>query len=132
MIEQVLNRDFVLDQLERVRAELAKGRLEDADDPRRDATAAPLPYKNTPEDIAHAAEVLTAAQGAEHAHSSGQKNFEIPASDRRGGAVAAPIDDFAYLSHNPTISLLQTAIEAYFREVRSDLKKTTNEDLLPR
>ena len=104
MIEQLLNRRFVLEQLDAVRAHLdepATGLAEaDAGDLRRE---------------------LDAASERERRASSGQRGgLERPAAQRRRGKVP-PIDDVAFFSHDPLVSLMQSVLEEYLETVRPDL-----------
>jgi hypothetical protein len=94
VIAQFLNRDVVLDQLEQV-AELV------AFDGRKDpAGASP--------DAALLAE-LRAAAARERECPSGQPGYD-PVDDRRG-AAPAPLDDYAFISRDPVISLVQSALD---------------------
>ena len=94
MIAQFLNRDVVLDQLEQVTELVA------------------LDVRGSrhvgPESAALLAE-LRAAAARERARPSGQPGYDS-AGDRRGDA-GAPLDDYSYISRDPVISLLQSALD---------------------
>ncbi|HEX4961109.1 MAG TPA: metallophosphoesterase [Thermoanaerobaculia bacterium] len=105
MIAQVLNRQFVLDQLEEVRQI-----LQDAAAPeRRGATGI------EPAAAAAALAELDAVRVKEAAASSGQPGFEPPPPERRG-EEAAPLDDFSFFSRDAVLSNLQSALEQVMRE----------------
>ena len=94
MIAQFLNRDVVLDQLAQVTDLVAfevKGR-----------------GHASPESAELLAE-LRAAADRERARPSGQPGYEST-GDRRG-AAGAPLDDYSYISRDPVISLLQSALD---------------------
>jgi hypothetical protein len=118
MIDQVLNRRFVLEQVEDVRAhfeQVAKG------DVRRSGGRAPEGAEElAPEDYNAALLELRAAAEREESASSGQPGFEIPPAERRGGETAADIDDTSFFSRDPVISNLQSALEEYFETQESD------------
>lgn len=113
MIAQVLNRQFVLEQLEMVEAELAQ-----PPDERRSVAEA-LPGDASEADFQAARQELAAARGKEAVESSGQQGYEAPAAERRGDA-GAPIDDTVFISHDPHISILQSALDQYFEEQAAD------------
>ncbi len=125
MIAQVLNRDFVLQQLAAVRDELAAGAGEEG---RREA-APPLAGELGPlaggaaeleaDDWEEALAAVAAAGRREEVATSGQTAFELPPAERRG-EEAAPIDDFSFFSRDPVISNLQAALEQYFDRQEAD------------
>jgi calcineurin-like phosphoesterase family protein len=115
MIAQVLNRRFVLDQLLRVQSELA------AQVARPDEKL--LPKTLPQEDITSAAAELDAASDREEKESSGQKNYDDDPEARRG-EEAAPIDDSVYISSDPIVGLLQSALEEHFDSLAADLIET--------
>jgi hypothetical protein len=86
MIPQVLNRQFVLEQLEAVLAELEKP----FDD--RRGTASELPASASSAEYDAAARELGAAQQREELQSSGQHGYDDD-PDARRGQEPAPIDD---------------------------------------
>lgn len=114
MIEQVLQRSAILQQLQRVRKDLSR-----PSSSRRSATApaAPSviidgkPVELTEDDLRFAAEELAKAEEKENLESSGQPGFQ-PTANRRG-AAAAPLDDVAFVSREPALGLLQSALEQY-------------------
>jgi hypothetical protein len=118
MIDQVLNRRFVVEQLEDVRAHLenvVKGEV------RRSAGSTP----EGAEDLAMAdyeavLSELRAAAEREESASSGQTGFDVPPADRRGAESAADIDDTSFFSRDPVISNLQSALEEYFETQEAD------------
>jgi hypothetical protein len=113
MIAQVLNRQFVLEQLEMVEAELAQ-----PPDQRRSA-AESLPGDASAADFQAAWQELTAAREKEAVESSGQRGYDATGAERRGEA-AAPIDDTVFISHDPHLSILQSALDQYFEERAAD------------
>lgn len=115
MIAQVLNRSFVLDQLGLVQRELATSPAK-PDEER-------LPEPLSQEDIAYAAAALDAARSREETNSSGQKNYDDDPEARRG-QEAAPIDDSVYISSDPIVGLLQSALEEHFDSRGADLIET--------
>lgn len=94
MIAELLNRDFVLEQLADVRSRL-------------------LAVVRTEDDAALVQELASAEQ-REHAYSSGQL-FPLQPGRRRGQGPV-PLDDFAFISRDPIVSTFQSALEAYFDE----------------
>jgi hypothetical protein len=113
MLAQILNREFVLDQLELVHDELQK-----PPDQRRGVEEG-LPAHNSPEDFVEAAAELASAKEREASTSSGQKGYDD--GESRRGQEPALIDDFVFISSDPVISLLQTALQEYFDTVHTDL-----------
>lgn len=118
MLEQVLNRHFVLAYLEEVRGYLES--VATNDEQRRDFVESRRGLGGEfPQDLSLAEsrvvlEYVKEAQFNETQASSGQKTF-VAASERRGDA-ATSLDDTAFISRSPIISLLQTAIEEYYTE----------------
>lgn len=102
MIEQLLNRAFVLDQLEMV-----KTQLESAGPEERGASAATL-------------DAVREATQAETVQSSGQSSFDVTESERRSGDDLL-LDDVAFFSRDPVVSNLQSALEEYFETQQPDL-----------
>jgi hypothetical protein len=107
MIAEVLNRDFVLQQLDELRDDLEAS------------------SRSLEEDTLFA--VLSEAAERERTRSSGQTGFELPAAERRG-QDPAPLDDFAFFSHDPIVNLLQSALDEYFDEHPEDLREEPPED----
>jgi hypothetical protein len=106
MITQVLNKTFVLNQLESVMAELNRPR-----DERRGVDDLPE-FEGTLEDLQAAEESLDIAKDAQ---GDGQRNYNDD-PDARRGEEGAPIDDTVYLSHDPILSNLQSALDEYIEE----------------
>lgn len=104
MIAQVLNRQFVLDQLEEVRRD-----LQEAASPERRTVPTEGP-ELAPDDAAVALAAIDEALQKETVESSGQKGFELPPPERRG-EESAPIDDFSFFSREAVLSNLQSALE---------------------
>jgi hypothetical protein len=88
VIAELLNRQFVIDQLAELRERLP----------------------DEPVDGVNVKGEVAAAEERERRRSSGQPGF---GGDRRGGP---PLDDFSFFSRDPTISLVQSALDAYFDE----------------
>jgi hypothetical protein len=123
MITQVLNRDFVLQQLAAVRAELTAGAGEEG---RREATpeTAMGPVEGSAAELEAGdwEEALAAVHAAglqESVATSGQVAFELPPAERRG-EEPAPIDTSSFFSRDPVISNLQAALEQYFERQQPD------------
>jgi hypothetical protein len=114
VIAQLLNRRFVLDQLQLVQNELSKATTD-----RR--TGGEPPGVTVPQEhIALAAEELEAARKREETRSTGQKSYDDD-PDARRGAEPPPIDDSVFISSDPVISLLQSSLEEYFDSRAADL-----------
>jgi len=114
VIAQLLNREFVLQQMQDIRHELAAETPTDARFPEADH-----------DDYQEALAAVDNAIAREEVASSGQ---QVPGvvSDRRGGDQSAPIDDFAFISHDPIVSLFQSAMDEYFsRGVGGDTVEKT-------
>ena len=116
MIAQVLNRDFVLSQLDVVQHE-----LQISPDQRRTGHQ-DLPFQATETDMAIAADELRLAKEKEAAVSSGQQGYWD--TEARRGEEPAPLDDFVFLSRDPVISILQSALQEYFETKGADLVET--------
>jgi hypothetical protein len=116
MIAEVLNRGFVLQQLEdiekRLRTDVDQGR-----EGGRDA-AAELAAADYAAAYDHVAIVLEQEKIA----SSGQTGFVPPAPERRGRKPSPPLDDFVFISHDPIVSIVQSALEVYFQHPESNDK----------
>lgn len=139
MLRQLLNRDFVLAQVEEVRQQLADGA--DAGLPvpeveRRGAASEATEAAEreladeappTPEEVAEALALLDEAVRNERLEPSGQPGFRLPEPERRGDEPA-PIDDTAFLSRDPVLSNFQSALELFYEqnaevEVESDVEE---------
>jgi Calcineurin-like phosphoesterase len=112
-IAQLLNRDFVIQQLEDIQQQL-RG---DVDQKREGGPdqAAELGWSDY--EAAHD-QVETALQ-KEKSASSGQPGFVPPPPERRGRESSPPLDDFAFISREPVISIAQSALEFYFNHAES-------------
>lgn len=122
MLEQVLNRDFVLSYLNDVRDYLESVAASDKErrtfaESRR-GLGGEVPQDMSLGESRTLLEYVKEAQFNETQASSGQKTF-VAASERRGNA-ATSLDDTSFLSRSPVISLLQTAIEEYYANQKSD------------
>lgn len=102
MIAQILNRQFMLDQMELVLAALPRLISEES---RRGPDA---------ENFTEAATELTAAHEREVTKSSGQQGYDD--TDARRGQAPPLLDDMVFLSHDPVVSVFQSALEEYFEE----------------
>lgn len=124
MIAQVLNRKFVLEQLERVKSQL----LEDsAPGQRRGGQGEFGDLSQTDREYALTSVNETLAKEA--ANSSGQSSYQAPPPERRGEPEPAPIDDFSFFSRDPVVSNLQSALDQYFEErAASDLERVVVKD----
>lgn len=106
MISQVLNRAFVLDQLKAIEKHLLTGST------RRTGTTAGIDALGQG-DIQQAAAEIQQALAREETHSSGPVGSDAPQTSRRG-APQPQLDDSAFISSDPIISITQSALEAYF------------------
>jgi len=122
MLEQVLNRQFVLSYLEEVRSYLES--VASNDEERRNFVQSRWGLGEAfPQDLTRAEsrvllEYVKEAQFNETQASSGQKTF-AGVVERRGDA-ATSLDDTSFFSRSPIINLLQTAIEEYYTENKPD------------
>lgn len=122
MLEQVLNRNFVLTYLDNVRGYLES--VATNDEVRRSFVESRRGMgEDVPQDLSLSEsrvllEYVKEAQFNETQASTGQKTF-VPAAERRGDA-ATSLDDTSFFSRDPVISLLQTAIEEYYLEHKPD------------
>jgi len=122
MLEQVLNRGFVLRYLEEVRGYLES--VASSDEERRSFVESRRGLGGEfPEDLSLAEsrvilECVKEAQFNEMQASTGQKTF-MNLAERRGDAATA-LDDTSFFSRSPIISLLQTAIEEYYTDNKPD------------
>jgi hypothetical protein len=109
MIAQVLNRQWVREQLEEVERYLSSS--EAVERRRGPLTAAEV----GPEDLEEALVHVRQALGRETTESSGQPAYEPPIAERLG-EQAPPLDDFSFFSRDPVISNLQAALEEYLEQ----------------
>jgi hypothetical protein len=109
-IAQVLNRQFIIEQLEAIEQQLA----EDVDQSRVGGpqAAADLDKPDYEAALDHVSIVRQQECGA----SSGQASFVPPPPERRGGRRAPPLDDFVFISHDPIVSIVQSALESYLQD----------------
>ena len=115
MISQVLNRQFVLKQLEDVKVHLEKLAVLKGEVSRRRSEELPEGAEHlTPDDYKHALESVSQSIAKEQDQSSGQVGFDQPEKERRRGEESAHMDDFSFLSRDYVISNLQSALEEYF------------------
>jgi hypothetical protein len=127
MISQILNRQFILEQLEDVKAELeqqAKG-----EEARRGADAVPAGAEDlATDDYQVAFEAVSESIEKESKQPSGQLEFDQPDEERRSGEESALIEDLSFFSRDPVVSNLQSALEEYFETINPGaLAKTTTE-----
>lgn len=109
MIGEVLNREFVLNQLEAASEEL---RLRSGQ--RRGGTGEGAhDAQVATEDYLAAADAVDETLSAEKAESSGPSGFDLP-SPRRDGSGAPSLDESCFISSNPIVSIAQSALEVYF------------------
>jgi hypothetical protein len=113
MIAEVLNRDFVVQQLDGIRKQLRN----DVD--RSRSGGGPGATDNEPADYAAALDSVDIALQREQAASSGQPGFVPPPSERRGRGSSVPLDDISFLSRDPIVSIAQSALEFYFQHPES-------------
>ena len=108
MIAEFLSRDVVLDQLREVIDDLDT----QIDQARRHAA---------PVDDADARLLteLRATEARERDDSSGQPGYEGPAAERRN-QEPAPLDDFAFISRDPIVGLLQSALDEHSAVVHAN------------
>lgn len=122
MITQVLNRQFVLDQLEQVKTHLQELAKAGGEMERRGAAELPEGAEVlTSNDHEQALAELNKSIQGEESKSSGQIGFEQPEDQRRRGEGPAHIDDFSFFSRDPVISNLQSALEEYFETQQPDM-----------
>ena len=124
MIAQILNRDFLLNQLDEIKAQLGADIATG-----REGGSAPGTEELRPEDYREALAALHSAQSRETVQSSGQESFPPQPSGRRGPAPA-PLDDFSFFSRDPIVSNLQSALEQYL-ESRSSETQLTDDPRTP-
>ncbi|WP_158671947.1 metallophosphoesterase family protein [Bradyrhizobium guangdongense] len=112
-IAQVLNRQFVIDQLGAVERQLEQ------DVNLRRLGGANVPIELNSVDYEAALDHISLVLQQERVRSSGQAGFDRPAPVRRRQACGAPIDDFVFMSHEPVVSIVQSALELYFRQSKA-------------
>jgi len=101
VIAQFLNRDVVVNQLQQIEEVTRFDRDK--------AMAAGEPA----DDHELVLQELQAVREREKT-SSGQPSFDPPQDDRRGTSLVPPIDDYVFISRDPIISLLQSALDEVY------------------
>lgn len=109
-IAQVLNRQFVIDQLGAIERQLEL----DVDRNRVGAVEARMDLNTV--DYEAALDHVSLVLRQERVTSSGQVSFAPTAPQRRGRRQSAPLDDFVFISHEPVVSIIQSALELYLRQ----------------
>ena len=112
MIQQVLNRDFVLSCVAQVASYIEQSAK--VGERRGEETELSQLSANERTEIL---EALRDAQRSEAAESSGQKGYDA-GSQRRGESLRA-MDDVSFFSHSPVVSNIQSAIEEHFDKDQS-------------
>jgi hypothetical protein len=127
VIAQVLNREFVLDQMRRVRHEVERA----GDDPELHRILATQGIE--PHEHAAVLKALRDAEEREASMSSGQKSgYETPPTDRPGDAYnVAPIDDLSFFSRDPMVSLFQSVLHEHFEASLGDELEPAGPDAGP-
>jgi hypothetical protein len=110
MIEEILNRDFVLRMLSAVRDELSDDRRSIPDDFEGDLTD---------EDLEEAAKAVDTTITSEAVWSSGQATQQPEGDDRRGPEDMS-LDESVFIARDKTISVFQSALEEYFERREPD------------
>jgi hypothetical protein len=108
MISQILNRGFMLEQIEDISQQLRK-------DVQQKRVGGPADEALEAGDYTTALEFVEVALENERKQSSGQLGFEPPAGERRSD-WPADLDDYSFFSHDPIVSIVQSAIEHYFNQ----------------
>jgi Calcineurin-like phosphoesterase len=109
MIAEVLDKDFVVRQLQIVRDFLRTGgrRGGDVDTP---------PVEVTDEDLQAAAAEIDKSLASEAVSPSGPRGSDAAPSERRGDAAQPPsLDNRAFISSDPVLSITQSALEQYVK-----------------
>ncbi|MBR0684428.1 metallophosphoesterase [Bradyrhizobium manausense] len=109
MISEVLNRDFVLIQMDAILRELKQR----ASKRRGGATTGPQDVQVDSGTYVQAAQEVEAALQGETSTSSGPTGFGIP-PQRRGGTPETSLDNSCFISSDPIVSIVQSALEEYF------------------
>jgi hypothetical protein len=116
MIDDLLNRPFVLTQAERIRRFLEQGPEGGA----RRGAPRPTELRGVEdEDRRAAAEMLSSSLRAEERRSSGQRGFEAP-PPRTRGPTPPDIDEVSFFSRDATLSNVQSALDQYYDEVEPE------------
>lgn len=118
MIESVLNHDFVVRN-----ARAAMRELKSPPDDRR-STRDPLADLSQ-EERDSVAEALDKSLARETAGGSFNGHFERPPVERRG---EAPLVDWAFISHDPAMSIVQSSLEKHLREIAGAVIEPPRDD----
>jgi hypothetical protein len=110
MISEILDREFVLAQLDDI-----LGSLKERASARRGGGSTGREDGLSADDYARAAEEVETTIGAESAASSGPTGFDEP-SRRRGTDSPAALDETCFISSDPIVSIAQSALEEYFND----------------
>jgi hypothetical protein len=105
MIAQLLNRQFIIEQMQQIHEQLRK----DAENRRTGGRDVPDLQSS---DYAEALAYVEASLAREQAGTSGQRGFTPPPPERRGD-LPAELDDYSFISRDPIVSLTQSALESY-------------------
>ncbi|MCP3961132.1 MAG: hypothetical protein GY719_25075 [bacterium] len=117
MITDLLNRNFVLEQLGEVRRYLET----QATSTSRSLTLGPEGSETlTADDFAAAADMARDALVAEATETSGQQSFDPPPTTRRGFPQPS-IDDRSFMSRDPVVSVFQSVLEEYLETREPEL-----------
>jgi hypothetical protein len=106
MINQLLNRDFIIDQLKQVEKYLSLPE----DQQRRGGRLPAEAHALGKDDLAYTLEQVRGSLSGEISGASGQSK----AFGRRG--TEPPLDDWSFFSRDPVISNLQTALDYYLTD----------------
>jgi len=109
MIAQVLNRQWVREQLEDVERYLSSPEVA------RRRTGAPIAAEVEPDELNETLVHVRQAMARESSETTGQPGYEPPFAERRG-EQAPPLDDFSFFSRDAVISNLQSALEEYLEQ----------------
>jgi len=101
MIAQLLNRQFIIEQMQQIHEQLRK----DAENRRTGGRDVPDLQSS---DYAEALAYVEASLAREQAGTSGQRGFTPPPPERRGD-LPAELDDYSFISRDPIVSLTQSA-----------------------
>jgi len=136
VIAQLLNRDFVINQMEVLQVELeriARG---------ENAISSVAPSKLSKEDLIEAALSIKNSLIAEKSQSSGQPGYEPPPAERRNLLQRPPpLDDYVFMSRDKIVSITQSILDEYFhihpqgktlletKELSDDDRRSRGDDL---
>jgi hypothetical protein len=108
MIAEVLDKDFVLNQLRIVREFLSSGG-------RRGGDVESPPVEVTEDDLRTAATEIDKSLASEAGSRSGPRGFDPATPERRGDPSQSPpsLDNRAFISSDPVLSITQSVLEQY-------------------